>query len=215
MKVSTRLQGRVTPHGAAILAAAIWASAPLQTAVKLFFTKNAVSRTPTANKTKRKHKNMKTIYKKNLISAGVAIAMTVAAWMPTAASAADETKPMKPMKGGEHQMMLGVNTKQEADALKTGDSMAMVCAKCKTVWVTRVKQGVKGAQLLMEKGQPTELIGTHACNGCNSKITVTGHAKGDTTELKHSCGMCGDDSAFCCATKPGSGATKGMEKEKK
>jgi len=43
---------------------------------------------------------------------------------------------------------------------------------------------------------------------------VTGHAKGDITELKHSCKVCGDDSAFCCATKPGSRATKGMEKPK-
>jgi hypothetical protein len=144
---------------------------------------------------------------------GVAFALAMA-WSPSTVSAQE---PMKPMKGGEHQMMLlkGVNTKQEVDALKTDDSIAMVCAKCKTVWVTRVKQGTKGAQLLMEGGQPKELIGTHACAGCNSTLTVTGHAKGDITELKHSCKACGDDSAFCCATKPGSGATKGMEKEKK
>jgi len=121
---------------------------------------------------------------------------------------------MKPMKGGEHMLMLnGIETKQDVDALKTDDSVAMVCAKCKTVWVTRVKQGVKGAQLLNEHGQPTEVIGTHACNGCNSKLTITGHGKGDIVELKHSCGACGDDSAFCCATKPGSGATAGMEKK--
>ena len=157
---------------------------------------------------------MKTVNKKKLLSAGVAIAMAFAVWLPTTAHAQDETKPMKPMKGGEHQMMLNtLDTKEEADALKPDDSIAMVCAKCKTVYVTRVKQGVKGAQLLMEKGQPTELIGTHACTGCNSTITVTGHAKGNITQLKHSCGACGDDSAFCCATKPGSGATKGMEKK--
>lgn len=147
---------------------------------------------------------------KTLVGACLAFALTM-----SVAISADE--PMKPMKGGEHQMMLlkGVNTKQEVDALKTGDSMAMVCAKCKTVWVTRVKQGVKGAQLLMENGQPTELIGTHACAGCSSTLTVVGVQKGAHTELKHSCKACGDDSAFCCATKPGSGMTKGMEKEKK
>jgi hypothetical protein len=110
-------------------------------------------------------------------------------------------EPMKPMKGGEHLMMLGVNTKEEVDALKTDDSIAMVCAKCKTVVISRVKQGVKGAQLLMEGGQPTELIGTHACAGCKSTLTVVGVQKGAHTELKHSCGSCGDDSAFCCATK--------------
>ena len=159
-------------------------------------------------------KTIKTL-SKTILGTSTAFAVAMAASLTLTAGAADETTPMKPMKGGEHQMMLGVKTKQEVDALKTGDSVAMVCAKCKTVWVTRVKQGVKGAQLLMENGQPTELIGTHACKGCNSTITVTGHFKGDITELKHSCGACGDDSAFCCATKPGSGATKGMEKEKK
>ena len=33
----------------------------------------------------------------------------------------------------------------------------------------------------------------------------------DITELKHSCAACGDDSAFCCATKPGSGAFTKMQ----
>ena len=157
---------------------------------------------------------MKTMDNKSLLGAGVAIAMAMAAWLPTTVTAADE--PMKPMKGGEHLLMLNkVETKAQADALKPDDTIAMVCAKCKTVYVTRVKQGVKGAQLLMEKGQPKELIGTHACAGCNSTITITGHGKGKEMVLKHSCGACGDDSAFCCATKPGSAATKGMEKEKK
>ncbi len=147
---------------------------------------------------------------------GIATAVAIAASLPGVARAADETKPMKPMKGGEHMMMLqGINTQEQVDALKTDDSIAMVCAKCKTVWVTRVKQGVKGVQLLTEKGQPTEIIGTHACQGCNSTLTVVGVQKGSHTELKHSCNACGDDSAFCCATKPGAGATHGMEKEKK
>ena len=65
----------------------------------------------------------------------------------------------------------------------------------------------------MEGGQPKELIGTHACAGCKSTIEVVGVQKGAHTELKHSCKACGDDSAFCCATKPGSGSTKGMEKK--
>ncbi|MEN9602633.1 MAG: hypothetical protein RIS56_2239 [Verrucomicrobiota bacterium] len=158
---------------------------------------------------------MKTVNNRHFLGSCIAVAMALATWLPTTAIAADEAKPMKPMKGGEHLLMLkGVETKGEVDALKTDDSIAMVCAKCKTVWVARVKQGTKGAQLLMEMGQPKELIGTHGCAGCNSTLTVTGHAKGDITKLNHSCKMCGDDSAFCCATKPGSGATKGMEKPK-
>jgi hypothetical protein len=159
--------------------------------------------------------NMKTVktLSKTILGTSMVFALAMAASLPFTARAADETKPMKPMKGGEHQLMLnGINTKQEVDALKTDDSIAMVCAKCKTVWVTRVKQGTKGAQLLMEGGQPKELIGTHACAGCNSTLTVVGVQKGAHMELKHSCKACGDDSAFCCATKPG-GATKGMEKK--
>ena len=145
------------------------------------------------------------------LSSGLAAAFAVVAWLPTTVDAAEQ---MKPMKGGEHLLMLqGINTKQDVDALKSGDTIAMVCAKCKTVWVTRVKQGTKGAQLLMEGGQPKELIGTHACAGCKSTIEVVGVQKGAHTELKHSCKVCGDDSAFCCATKPGSGSTKGMEKK--
>ena len=155
---------------------------------------------------------MKTV-KHNIIGTGIALAIALAAWLPTNINAADE--PMKPMKGGEHLLMLNkVETKAQADALTPDGTIAMVCAKCKTVYVTRVKQGVKGAELLMAKGQPKELIGTHACAGCNSTIEVTGHGKGKEMVLKHSCKACGDDSAFCCATKPGSAATKGMEKEK-
>src|SRR5678816_4922986 len=94
------------------------------------------------------------------------------------AFAINAAESMKPMKGAEHLVMVNeIKSTQDLNALKTGDSIAMVCAKCKTVWVTRVKQGVKGAQLLMANGKTTELIGTHACNGCNSTITVTGHAK--------------------------------------
>src|SRR6266581_1281312 len=123
---------------------------------------------------KRNKHSMKTLKKlsKTILGVGVASALAMAAWVPNTARAAEQ---MKPMKGGEHLLMLqGINTKQEADALKTDDSIAMVCAKCKTVWVSRVKQGAKGAQLLMEGGQPKELIGTHACAGCKSTIEVVG-----------------------------------------
>jgi hypothetical protein len=152
---------------------------------------------------------------KNILGTAMVLALAMAALLPLNTRGGDDTKPMKPMKGGEHMLMLKeVKTKEDVDALKTDDSLAMVCAKCKTVWVSRVKQGVKGGQLLMEGGQPKELIGTHACAGCNSTMTVVGVQKGAHTELKHSCGACGDDSAFCCATKPGSGMTHGMEKDK-
>ena len=143
---------------------------------------------------------------------GFAFALAIAAWLP--AGCATSGTDMADMKGGEHMLMLNrIETTQGLNALKTDDSIAMVCAKCKTVWSTRVQQGVKGAQILNEHGQPTELIGTHPCTACGSTLTVTGHAKGDITELQHTCGACGADSAFCCAVKPGGGSTKGMEKK--
>ena len=151
------------------------------------------------------------IITKLILVAGLVSTLSFLNGCATNSSTGDQ---MKPMKGGEHQMMLNkLDTKEEADALKTDDNIAMVCAKCKTVWVSRVKQGVKGAQLLMQNGQPTELIGTHLCAGCNSTMTIVGVQKGAHTVLKHSCAACGDDSAFCCATKLGSGATAGMEKQ--
>ena len=152
--------------------------------------------------------------KKNLLGAGLAIAMTFAAWLPGTANAQDA---MPPMKGGEHMMMLNkpITTTGEAETVKPDDTFAMVCGKCKTVYTTHVKQGMKGAEILMAHGQTTELIGTHACAGCGGTWTITGVGKGKTSVLTHTCSVCGDGSGFCCATSPNSAPTKGMEEEKK
>lgn len=148
-----------------------------------------------------------------ILRTGIAVVVALAAWLPGSLNAAE---PMKPMKGAEHLLMLNkVETKEQADALKPDDTVAMVCAKCKTVYVTRVKQGVKGAQLMMNMNRPKELIGTHDCAGCKSTIEITGQRIDKKEVLKHSCRACGDDSAFCCATKPSGGPTKGMEQDKK
>ena len=148
------------------------------------------------------------------ILGSVIFALAMATLMPLNTRAADDTKPMKPMKGGEHMMMLNqIETKEQADAVKPDETFAMVCGKCKTVYVTRVIQGTKGAQLLMGSA-PTELIGTHACAGCGGTWTISGAGKGKTATLKHTCSKCGGGSGFCCSTKAGSEATKGMEKDK-
>ena len=145
--------------------------------------------------------------------ATIIMTVTALASLPGSARAEDTMKPMKP---AEHLLMLNnpVTTKEQADALTNSDSMAMVCAKCKTVYITRVKQGVKGAELLTSDGPPTELIGTHGCPGCHSTMTVIGVPRAGHIELKHTCAMCGDDSGFCCAIKSSEGATKGMEDNK-
>jgi hypothetical protein len=88
--------------------------------------------------------------------------------------------------------------------LKTGDTVAMVCAKCKNVAVTRVEK---------QRGREFLVPGTkHGCAGCGSEITVVGQRMDQKEIVKHVCKSCGDDSAFCCATRSGS-ATKGMEKK--
>ena len=148
---------------------------------------------------------MKIINNKHLLCAAVALAM--AASLPLTARAADESaKPMKPMKGGEMLMMKPINTQAEAEALKPGDSIAMVCSMCKSVMIHNVSTE-KGHIKVMTVGEK------HLCPGCNSTITVVGNGKDKHDVVKHTCEKCGDASVFCCATKPGAGATKGMAKE--
>ena len=134
------------------------------------------------------------------LSCGLAVALIFALWTPSTAKAAPE------LKGYERSLqMQGINTVAQAKALKTDDTIAMVCAKCKSVVVETVT---------LEKDHIKHVTSgyKHLCPGCNSSITVVGHGKDATREMTHTCGSCGDGSAFCCATKPGSGATKGMEK---
>lgn len=148
-------------------------------------------------------KTSKTVAK-TLLGAGAALAVALAVWLP--AQAQDQTQPMKPMKGGEHQMMLNnITTTTQAEDLKPGDSIAMVCPKCKSVVVQTVTTE-KGHIKLMTPGEK------HLCPGCNSTITVVGVGKGAKTEVKHVCEKCGG-SAFCCATTKTSAPTKGMEKK--
>lgn len=132
---------------------------------------------------------------------GLAAAVTALLGLGLNLNAADQ------MKGAQHLQHL--NSSKQAEALKKGDTIAMVCAKCKNVAVVRVEK---------ERGREFLKPGTkHACGGCSSEIEVVsmgdrGLDKQHLTTVKHVCKSCGDDSAFCCATKPGN-ATKGMEKK--
>ena len=137
------------------------------------------------------------------LSSGLAIALAFAAWPSGSVQAAEE------LKGYERSLqMRGITTRAQAEALKPGDSIAMVCVKCKSVAVEYVT---------VEKGHIKHVMPgmKHLCPGCNSYITVVGNGKDATRKVTHTCGSCGDASAFCCATKPGEATTKGMEKEKK
>jgi hypothetical protein len=137
---------------------------------------------------------------------GAAFALAMAASLPVTARAQE---PMKPMKGGEMLMMKAINTQAQAEELKPGDSIAMVCSKCKSVMVHNVTTE-KGHIKIMTIGEK------HLCPGCGSTITTVGVGKGPAgahNEVKHVCEKCGDKSVFCCASKAGAGSTEGMEKK--
>ncbi|MGH7972387.1 MAG: hypothetical protein ACREIC_27050 [Limisphaerales bacterium] len=148
--------------------------------------------------------NMKTkneLIHKFTTSAVLAAALATAAWLPTTAKAADQ------MKGAEHLLHLqGIKTTAEAEALKPGDTVAMVCSKCKSVMIHNITTE-KGHIQLMTVGEK------HLCPSCNSSIKVVGVGHGAKSEVKHVCEKCGSDSVFCCATKPGGSPTEGMEKK--
>ena len=135
------------------------------------------------------------------LSSGFAVALAFALWTPSTVQAAPE------LKGYERSLqMQGINTLAQAEALKPDDTIAMVCAKCKSVVIETVT---------LEKDHIKHFTSgyKHLCPGCNSYITVVGVGHYSKNEVTHTCGACGDGSAFCCATKPSSGATKGREKK--
>lgn len=101
-----------------------------------------------------------------------------------------------------------VETLADAEAVMPGDSIAMACPKCKTISVTSVTQDTKTKTRLIAGDR-------HTCPGCASTITVVGDKAHNKQVVKHVCKACGDESAFCCVTKHGGEATKGMEKDKK
>ena len=136
-------------------------------------------------------------------SSGLAVAFAFGVWTPGQVHAETE------LKGYERTLqMRGINTRAQAEALKPDDTIAMACAKCKSVVIETVTTENGHFKYIMPGTK-------HLCPGCKSYITVIGNGKDATRGVTHTCESCGDASVFCCATKPGSGATKGMKKEKK
>ena len=138
------------------------------------------------------------------LSVGLAVVMAFAAWWPGAARAAEE------MTAAQHLLLQHITTQAQAEALKPGDSMSMACAKCKVVMVQTVTAD-KAHVKMMTVGEKVK------CPGCDGTVEVvaTGKGTGKDAEVKHVCAKCGDDAMFCSATKPGSGAVKDKDTEKK
>jgi predicted RNA-binding Zn-ribbon protein involved in translation (DUF1610 family) len=136
--------------------------------------------------------------------AGLCVAAAIAGGITLAVSA----WAAEPVRGAQRLNELSViKTTAEAEALKPGDMIAMACAKCRSISVSYVgpKTG-KTTEPFMKVGEK------HLCAGCNSTMEVVGVQKGAHTEIKHVCKSCGDDSAYCCATRHSAHADPGKQK---
>ena len=113
-----------------------------------------------------------------------------------------------PPKGAQRLTERSVlKTTADVDASKPGDMIAVACSKCKRITVTYVgpKSG-NATESFVKVGEK------HLCPGCKTTMEVAGVQKGAHTEIKHVCKSCGDDSAYCCATRRANSQTEGMEK---
>jgi len=106
-----------------------------------------------------------------------------------------------------------LRSQQQAANVPKVQMIAMVCGKCRTVLLSdaKTKKGFLGWFQPKTK---------HECPGCGGEFSMKDVPTGQGGRLAasqyiHTCSKCGDDSAFCCATRPDTAPTKGMEKEKK
>ena len=100
-------------------------------------------------------------------------------------------KPTKAMKGAEQLQHL--NRPEQAEDLKTGDTVAMACSMCKNIAVVRVEK-VRGREFLTPGTK-------HGCAMCGGTVEITGQRVDKKVVTKHTCSKCGEGSAYCCATR--------------
>ena len=96
-----------------------------------------------------------------------------------------------------------IKTNKDYEVLPASATIAMACAKCRSI----VVMGTKQAATKPGHGTVDEALMVHQCPGCGGKMTTK--SGGKETVMKHVCSQCGDDSAYCCATKAGE-KTDGM-----
>jgi DNA-directed RNA polymerase subunit M/transcription elongation factor TFIIS len=108
-------------------------------------------------------------------------------------------------------MTSALQSREQAAKVPKGETVAMVCAKCQTVLLSKVdtKKGFLGWFQPKTK---------HECPGCGGEFSMRDVPAGQggklsVSEYVHTCSKCGDDSAFCCTTQPGAVTTRGMEKK--
>jgi hypothetical protein len=107
------------------------------------------------------------------------------------ARADHRNKPGTSMKGAEQLMHL--NRPEQALDLKTGDTVAMACSMCKNIAVLRVEKN-RGREFLTPGTR-------HGCSMCGGTIEITGQRMDKREIIRHTCTQCGENSAYCCATR--------------
>jgi len=96
-----------------------------------------------------------------------------------------------------------LRTQQQAAKAPKGQTVAMVCTKCRTVLLSdeNTKRGFLGWFEPKTK---------HLCPGCGGYWGYVVYGKGSRHgDYVHTCSKCGAKSVFCCATK-GSKRAPGM-----
>ena len=126
-------------------------------------------------------------------------ALAVAALAATFARADEQSQSTKSWLGLKH-----IQTEKEFTEIPKGATVAMSCPMCKSVTVLSTQwKTTKPSGGTIEKA-----LVVHQCPGCGGKMTTVLKQ----TKMVHTCTKCGDDSAFCCATKPGE-KTEGMKEK--
>ncbi|MGC1479116.1 MAG: hypothetical protein WA771_01320 [Chthoniobacterales bacterium] len=140
------------------------------------------------------------IRRKTNLRSGLALALMLTSLLPGLARAAEQegTPKSSPMRR--------ITTQAQAEALKPGDSIAMVCAMCKIVTIEPVTADQTHVKMLT--------IGEKlACPTCGATVEVvaTGTGEAKDAEVNYVCSECGDQAMFVTATESGSGSTPNTE----
>lgn len=129
------------------------------------------------------------------VSVAAAIAVTMAIAFTVLAHAEDDKHESH---GNAMKMtrLTQIKTQAEAETLKPGDSIAMVCSMCKIVTVHPVGNDKSHIEMMT-------IGNSHVCAACGGKVAVQGTGKGEgkAQQVKHVCAKCGEDAMFVVATK--------------
>ena len=74
---------------------------------------------------------------------------------------------------------------------------AMPCPKCTDVTTTELNRQAKGAEILT--GAATRTVARHACEACDTKLSVVGEGKAKQTIATHTCTAKVANNVGCCA----------------